>query len=223
MIFIKCALQGTVRVSRTAVFAAIVSLLPGCSFLFTQSVPDNYEDGPNVPCSTNQAPPVLDTIFTLTNAVSLIYVAAQENVPDKGGRMLLGLSTAAMWALSANYGYTHTHRCEVVQRNHDDSHYQPRMILRRSPPAPVPAPLGPAGRGVTSLPDAPAGAPSQTPAAHPEFGPQVAPAPPTGLPTSPGVAPTTPPAPVAPAPPAAPPVPQELDSDEPARRPAVRH
>jgi hypothetical protein len=85
----------------------------GCSWLFTQPLPARYDARYDIPpCSTNRAPPVLDTLFALTNLASAVYVAGQSNVTNKDSAVSLGLSVATLWTLSAVYGYRHTSECE---------------------------------------------------------------------------------------------------------------
>ena len=143
----------------------------GCSWLFTQALPEQYSRYEIPPCSTNRAPPVLDTIFTLTNISSAIYVANQPNVINKENAVGLGLSVATLWALSAVYGYRHTSECEDAHAGRAPG-FTP---ARRAPPA-----------GMRYYPP-----PTQPPAAYP------AAAPPAVLPAQPP-APYTSPAPPAP-------------------------
>jgi hypothetical protein len=148
----------------------LLSTAGGCSWLFTQPLPNEYYWYDIPPCSTNRAPPVLDTLFALTNTASAIYVAGQDNVTNKDTAVALGLSVAALWTLSAVYGYRHTSECE-------DAHEGRRggsLPTWRSPPAgtrryPPPAPR-----------PAEAAAPGQ-----PDLNPAAAPAPPATAPSAP--------------------------------------
>src|SRR6478736_1113067 len=97
------------RVSRSvAYFLLVLAFTPGCSWLFVQPPPKNYDGRGQLACTTNMAPPVLDTIFTVTNIGSTLYVAGQDNVQDQGSRVALGLTVAGLWLASAIYGYTET-------------------------------------------------------------------------------------------------------------------
>jgi hypothetical protein len=94
-------------------------LAPGCSWIFTQPLsgvrfgdPDSPSDPRVLNCSTNLAPPVFDTVFTLTNLASAIYVATDDNATNQGTAVGLGLAVAALWASSAYYGYFHTSECK---------------------------------------------------------------------------------------------------------------
>jgi len=167
----------------------------GCSWIFVEPLRPNDSRGPYVTCTTNRAAPVIDTIFTLTNVGSAIYVAGQDNVANKGTAVTLGLSVATLWLLSAVYGYTKTSECEeAIGGDRPPSRYPPPAPIRRPATAqPPPQPLPP-----PTVAPAPAPAPTQQP-----DGSFVTPAAPAGTP------------------PAAPPRQQQQDEDDPnqARRP----
>jgi hypothetical protein len=154
---------------------------PGCSWLFTTPPPKDFDRHTYLECTTNRVPPVLDTIFTITNVASAIYVAGQENVQNKGSAVGLGLSVATLWMLSAVYGYSGTSACEEAQAS-----YGGRGAYR---PLPRPAPrLNPGVQQVAPGPPAPPPpAPAPTPAAAAPEGAEGAP---PVAPTRPAAAPT---------------------------------
>jgi hypothetical protein len=88
-----------------------LALLPSCSFIFTKPAA-NSEGIPNKDCTTSRAPPVLDTLLTISNLAAVVYVAAQDNVSNKGQAMGAGVAVASMWFFSALYGYRNTKACE---------------------------------------------------------------------------------------------------------------
>ena len=146
-----------------AVFLLVaVSSTTGCSWLFVQ--PLRPGGPPN--CTTNRAAPVIDTIFTLTNVGSAIYVAGQDNVTNKGTAVSVGLTVAALWFSSAIYGYSKTSECEEALEEPRGGHYAPPRPLppRRVAPRPPPPPAAPPP-------------PSAAPPATDEVDPSVAPAP----------------------------------------------
>jgi hypothetical protein len=134
------------RVSRSGVwFLLVLAFTPGCSFLFVQPPPKNYDGRGRLACTTSKAPPVLDTLFTLTNVVSTLYVAGQDNVPDQGARVTLGLTVAGIWLASAIYGYTGTSECEAALAYDSGGRYthppsRPRPAPRFAPARPPAAP-----------------------------------------------------------------------------------
>jgi len=125
---------------RLAFFLAMLlptsSSLSGCSWIFVQPLPPRYERGDPTNCTTNRAAPVIDTILTLTNVGSAVYVAGEDNVANKNTAVTLGLLVGAMWFSSAIYGYGKTSECEDALADDQPASYsRPRTRLRSSPPA----------------------------------------------------------------------------------------
>jgi hypothetical protein len=117
-------------------FASILTVLSssGCSWLFVQPLPPNYERGDDSNCTTSRVAPVIDTIFTATNLASAIYVSGQNNVANKGSAAALGTSVAILWLSSAIYGYRSTSACEDALDDVRPSYSRPRLRLQ-APPA----------------------------------------------------------------------------------------
>jgi hypothetical protein len=99
-------------VMKKFLICVLLVLLPSCSYLLVEPLPENYKSRRRIRCTTSRVAPVLDTVFTLTNTAGVIYVASQDNVKNKENSVLLGLSVAAIWAISAVYGYKATDACE---------------------------------------------------------------------------------------------------------------
>jgi hypothetical protein len=133
----------------------VTFLIPmSCSWLFVQPLPDRYERGDVASCTSNAAAPVIDTLFTLTNVGSAVYVAGQDNVANKGAAVTAGLLVGTLWLSSAIYGYSHTAECRDAMEEADDrpTHHLARPRAAPPPPAagypgsapsgnPVPAPM----------------------------------------------------------------------------------
>jgi hypothetical protein len=128
----------------------LLSLLAGgCSFAFVQPPKD---DGP-VPrasnCTSSQIAPVVDTLFTASNLVSLGYFLATSDVAHQRVALGLGLVDMALWLSSAIYGYYNTNRCrELIREAEDGSFNMPIHFRQLVPPAepdppPPPVPLTP--------------------------------------------------------------------------------
>ena len=66
----------------------------GCSWIFTQPLRDDRSPNDDPVCSTNPAPPVIDTALSALNAGTAIYAAAQDNVSQKAVRVSLGATAA---------------------------------------------------------------------------------------------------------------------------------
>ena len=109
----------------------------GCSYTFVQPPRDDDQPGRWLQCTTNPAAPVIDTVLTATNLASVLYVAGQDNVSNKGQAIPLGLLAASVWLSSAIYGYYNTSKCaEIRDRGPVEPYY---LIPHRQPPAPPPA------------------------------------------------------------------------------------
>jgi hypothetical protein len=135
------------------------SMATGCSWLFTQPLPKAFSVYDVPPCSTNRVPPVLDTLFAVTNTASAIYVAGRDNVTNKATAVSVGVFVAALWTLSAIYGYKHTSECEDAQ----EGHWSGSSPARRTRPATPGSYLPPAPRPAETAAPAPV-VPAQAPA-----------------------------------------------------------
>jgi hypothetical protein len=107
---------------RLALLLTISGSWSGCSWLFVKPLPDRYERGDSADCTDSVTAPVIDTLFTLTNVGSAVYVAGQDNVTNKGAAVTAGLAVGALWLSSAIYGYSHTSECREAK---DDTEYRP--------------------------------------------------------------------------------------------------
>ncbi len=160
------------KTTRLLVLVLPLASLPfsGCSWLFVQPLPANYERGDTITCTTNRAAPVIDTLFTLTNVGSAVYVSSENNVTNKGTAVTAGLLVGALWLSSAIYGYSKTSECqEAVDDDAPAPHYRRPIVRRRAPPpsyAPPAAPPAesPAPSVTVEPPAAPPTAPASAPA-----------------------------------------------------------
>ncbi|HEY4393945.1 MAG TPA: hypothetical protein VGP64_07785 [Polyangia bacterium] len=125
-----------------------------CSWIFVKPLPDRYERGDFADCTTNAAAPVIDTLFTLTNVGSSIYVAGEDNVTNKGPAVTAGLLVGALWLSSAIYGYSHTSECRDAKEDADDRPSR-RYVRPRAPAVRYQQPTPAAEPSVTVPPPAP--------------------------------------------------------------------
>jgi len=95
----------------------VLLLLPGCSWLFVDRLPEDHHSHRDYDCTTSRTAPVVDTILTATNVASAIYVASLDNVKNKGPAVMLGLSVAAIWASSAVSGFHATSQCREAKED----------------------------------------------------------------------------------------------------------
>ena len=126
-----------------ALMLAALWLTPACSWALVQSMPEDYENREYVDCTTNTTAPVVDTIFALLNVGSTVYLERQDDVPNKGAALGVGILAAAVWGASAVYGYVETAECAAYRRDRQprDGHGCPsRPQFYPQPPPVLPAP-----------------------------------------------------------------------------------
>ncbi|MFL5308633.1 MAG: hypothetical protein ACJ8F1_25695 [Polyangia bacterium] len=142
------------------VIALLAAALPvtGCSFVFVQPPHDDEVRHSAGSCTSSPIAPVLDSVLTLTNLASAVYVATEKNASNRDAAVVLGVSFAALWLSSAIYGFYETSRCsELVSEEAADPFFGPvpsrRPVYRGpggpefvAPPPPVPAPVPPPDR-----------------------------------------------------------------------------
>jgi len=151
----------------------LLAPLPGCSFLFVHGPPENHAALTTFQCSESNAWPVLDGIWSLLNGLGALTAAGDDNNPDQGQIVAVGLSWFVVSGISAIYGFSKVSDCNKARQQRDERYAYP-------PPGPVPAPYAP---------------PRPSPAVAPR--PAVAPAP-AATPPPPAVAPPAPPPPASP-------------------------
>ena len=90
---------------------------------------------------------MIDTAIFALNAGTTIYTAAQDNVSQKALRVSVGATAAALWLLSAIYGYSKISECrEAVATYAHGYHRLPSAPGARSFPTPAAAERAPARR-----------------------------------------------------------------------------
>ena len=123
--------------------ALVCLCLTGCSFAFVHGPPDNHRQLPVVGCTSSNAAPVLDTIFTVLELSNLGLASAQSdeqwandfggNPPLKrGNAMPFYAALSAVGAAGAYYGFTRVGACKAAQAE----------AVRRMTPPPPPGPPG---------------------------------------------------------------------------------
>lgn len=126
-----------------ALLLAALSLTSGCSWVLIQSMPEDYQNREYVDCTTNTTAPVVDTIFMLLNVGSTVYLDRQDDVPNRNAALGVGVLAAALWGVSAVYGYVETAECAAYRRDRQprDGHWSPsRPQFYPQPPPVLPAP-----------------------------------------------------------------------------------
>ena len=120
-----------------------LSSTAGCSWIFTQPLRDDRSPYDYPVCSTSPAPPVIDTAIFMLNAGTTIYTAAQDNVSLKAVRVSVGATTAALYLLSAIYGYSKISECMAAIGSHESGYHRPALgtggeVFLPPPPPPPP-------------------------------------------------------------------------------------
>ena len=104
-----------------------LSSTAGCSWIFTQPLREDRPPSDYPVCSTNPAPPLIDSAISLLNAGTTIYTAAQDNVSQKALRVSLGATAATVWLLSAIYGYSKTSACGEAVASYEHGYRAPPL------------------------------------------------------------------------------------------------
>lgn len=112
---------------RIAALFCVIALLPGCSVLFVETVPDDYATRPQFTCTTNVVAPALDTVATLgigltgflTVTLAGVFSGIEGEDRNLTPLILAFALPAAVTAGSAVYGFYETAACNAAidQRN----------------------------------------------------------------------------------------------------------
>ncbi|HVX95670.1 MAG TPA: hypothetical protein VHK47_12230 [Polyangia bacterium] len=158
----------------------------GCSWMFVDKRPDDYQRRPTFECTESYAAPVIDGL-TAVLFLAIAYNAGTEKVPqdqldDQGRATLMSLAIAGLYGVSAGSGFAHVGQCNTAKEQ--------VAMMRNPPPSYYGGYYGYPPYGVMY---APGGAPTPQPYPSP---PRPAAAYPSAAPAP--VAPPAPPAPVAP-------------------------
>ena len=148
----------------TLVLVALLSTA-GCSWIFTQPLRDDRSPRDYPVCTTNPAPPVIDSAIFALNVGTTIYTAAQDNVSLKALRVSVGATAATLWLLSAIYGYSKTGACREAVATYDHGYRGPAFGTGGEVFIPLPPPPGAREPGVEV--ENPAAHPKPTPAPPP--------------------------------------------------------
>jgi hypothetical protein len=121
-----------------------LSSTAGCSWLFTQPLREDRSPYDYPVCSTNPAPPVIDSALFMVNAGTTIYNAARDEVTARALRVTVGTTAAALYLLSAIYGYSKISACMAAIGDHATGNHRPafgtggEVFLQQAPPPPPP-------------------------------------------------------------------------------------
>jgi hypothetical protein len=147
------------RVSHAAVVLLSSCLLAGssgCSFVVVEPVSPRADRSAKLTCTSDQVPPVIDTVIAFASAASTLY-AAKDAGGYRAAATGLGLAFSGVWLGSAAYGFVKTDECEKAR-------------------ARIARPLGVPAKATAAPPNAPASAEpvhanGQAPRAHAPLAP----------------------------------------------------
>jgi len=89
----------------------------GCSFIFVQPPHEQLPDHGAAECTAVAAAPAIDLILAGADVIGTLYLAQHTSVTNTNGGPTVGVgfSLAAVWAISAIYGFRNTSRCTDLQ------------------------------------------------------------------------------------------------------------
>lgn len=132
---------------KTAMLALAVS---GCSFVFVEGPPSNYQHMTDVHCTSSDVFPMLDVIFAGIDALDLSMVGShQVHIDDSSTESaFLGVSAAmmAVHIASAIYGFAKTSTCQEAMANisaRTPHRFENFLPPQQTPTTPAPPPAPP--------------------------------------------------------------------------------
>ena len=128
------------RARAWALALVALSSTASCSWIFTRPLRDDRPPNDSPVCSTNLAPPVIDTGIFALNAGTTTYTAFQDNVSQKALRVSIGAAAATVWLLSAIYGYSKTSACRDAVASYDRGYLTPAFGTGGEVFTPLPPP-----------------------------------------------------------------------------------
>jgi hypothetical protein len=200
--------MGLIRIVLIGTMTFALMLHSGCSFLFVKGPPAKHAQMATFECSESNAWPALDLIWAGLNGLGAVTAAGDDENPQQGQIVGIGLAWLVVSGASAIYGFSKVSECGGAKRGRDERHFGTGVAV----PAPVtrPAPSMPSAAGGSPRAPAAAGEPAAAPppggaTPAPAGGPDSAPAQPVpGAPSASGAPASGAPAPAGPGPAATP-------------------
>jgi hypothetical protein len=156
---------------KTAVLALAVS---GCSFVFVEGPPSNYQHQTDVHCTSNEVFPMLDVVFAGINALDVSMVGShQYHIDDSTTESLfMGVSAGliAVHIASAIYGFVKTSSCQDAMANlsaRSPHRFENFLPPQQTPTTPAPPPVPPPTEAVPATQEQPPAPAPPEPATEP--------------------------------------------------------
>lgn len=120
-----------------------LTLVSGCSFLFTTSPPDRVTAYTSVDCTTSNAAPVIDGVLGVLNAAGTIYEVNSDYPPEY---IAAGVGWTLLLSVSAIYGASVVSVCREAREKRDwliEKEERRRWMQPQQQPYPPPQPYPP--------------------------------------------------------------------------------
>ena len=108
------------RASRGFLLAAL-GTVSGCSFLFQDTLPNNYKGATEPECSDSVGWPVVDTIFASSAVVGVLTIPGTLTEEDRTVAVAGNVGDLLLFGASAAIGYAHASSCSRAQREWEES------------------------------------------------------------------------------------------------------
>jgi hypothetical protein len=131
--------MGLFRVGLIGAMGFALVLHSGCSFLFVNGPPENHAGLATFECSESKGWPTFDAIWAALNGIGAASAFADNENPDQGQIVAVGLAWLAVSGASAVYGYSKVSDCHKAKRARDER-YSGRGVAGPATAAAIPPP-----------------------------------------------------------------------------------
>lgn len=105
---------------RFAIALLVAACLSGCSWLFVQRLPEDYDGRSEPRCSTSKTPVVFDALIVLIDAAAIAYLLQHDHEPaeDVGVEIGLNATDALIHTVSGVMGDSWVNECRRAKRDY---------------------------------------------------------------------------------------------------------
>jgi hypothetical protein len=114
----------------------------GCSWIFVQPLPPDYQRGDPIACTTSVGAPIADTLLAASNIAGALYVAGtvgSKATPAENALVSTGLVWTVVYISAAVHGYRATAACREAKEEDERPGRRRFPALRPAQPRPTPA------------------------------------------------------------------------------------
>src|SRR5687767_5586014 len=112
--------MGLIRVGLIGIVSSALVLHSGCSFLFVKGPPVGHAGMVTFECSDSRGWPTFDVIWAGLNGIGAASAAGDDENPDQGQIVAVGLAWLVLSGISAGYGFSKVSDCEKAKRARDE-------------------------------------------------------------------------------------------------------